>query len=253
MEARYHCPVCLGVKMDKLELGDAEKFALDYCQRCGGVWFDFGEVGKLKKLSSTAFSGKITLSSEHYMMKCHSCLAPLDRNAAECNHCGWKNVIDCPVCVKPMGQTKPRNLHLDYCSKCKGVWFDNIELSEIWNGYLGALAKDATASAKISAHQDGETKSFFVDVLAFNPDLSSFGAKVAIEATKAVVDISVEAISSSPELMGAAVEGAVKLAGAAAEAVANSPELAGTVVEVAADAAGSVFEVIADIISGIFS
>ncbi|MBF0529218.1 MAG: hypothetical protein HQK55_08105, partial [Deltaproteobacteria bacterium] len=101
--------------------------------------------------------------------------------------------------------------------------------------------------------QDGETRSFFVDVLAFNPDLSSFGAQVAVEAAQTAYNISIEAVASSPELMGAAVEGAIKLAGATVEAAANSPELAGAVVEVAADVAGSVFEGIADIISGIFS
>ncbi|MBF0529217.1 MAG: zf-TFIIB domain-containing protein, partial [Deltaproteobacteria bacterium] len=143
MEARYDCPVCLGAKMDKLKLGEKDQLTLDYCQRCGGIWFDFGEVGKLSSLPSTAMTGKVTLTPDHYLMQCHSCHAPLDRNASKCDQCGWENIIDCPVCQKPMGKTNPRDLHLDYCPSCKGVWFDNIELSEIWNGHLDSVAKEA--------------------------------------------------------------------------------------------------------------
>ena len=44
LEARYPCPVCLGVAMTKTPIGRDGALVLDHCARCGGVWFDAGEL-----------------------------------------------------------------------------------------------------------------------------------------------------------------------------------------------------------------
>ena len=51
-ETRWPCPVCLGVKMEKTVVGKGEggpdSLTLDHCARCGGMWFELGEVQRLE-------------------------------------------------------------------------------------------------------------------------------------------------------------------------------------------------------------
>src|SRR5436853_562362 len=46
LESKMPCPVCLGVTMTKVTLGAGGKNALtlDHCGRCGGIWFDGGDL-----------------------------------------------------------------------------------------------------------------------------------------------------------------------------------------------------------------
>ncbi len=225
VESRYDCPVCLGSKLDKLQLGHARHLMLDVCRRCGGIWFDHGEVNRLRGLYPTHLCEKIVLNPSAFKMRCHACHGLTDRNASCCGICGWKNIIDCPVCLKPMTVTTDSDFHLDYCKTCKGVWFDNIELSEIWNGRLDTLAHKHQSEAKGAAN---DTAAFFIDILAFDPGFAIYGVDTAIEAGQLAVESSVTIVSNVPEVAGAAVEGTCELA-------------------------GSVFEVIAEIIGGVFS
>ena len=39
-ESKLHCPKCLG----SLETHTFQGFALDRCQKCGGIWMDQGEL-----------------------------------------------------------------------------------------------------------------------------------------------------------------------------------------------------------------
>ena len=55
LEARYPCPVCLGVQMVKTPVrptrrGQSGGVLLDHCERCGGVWFEAGEVQQMRQL-----------------------------------------------------------------------------------------------------------------------------------------------------------------------------------------------------------
>lgn len=48
LETRWPCPVCVGVLMDKKHVDKrAGSVTVDYCSRCGGLWFDRGEIAHL--------------------------------------------------------------------------------------------------------------------------------------------------------------------------------------------------------------
>lgn len=139
-ELRYPCPVCLGVQLEKLALGAEPKLVLDYCQRCGGIWFDEGEVRRLRGLNPKALWAKVALRDAAYRMKCHNCHASMGRNDSRCGACGWTNTLDCPVCAKYLETVEHGGLRLDVCRRCRGAWFDSVELSRIWNRSVDALA-----------------------------------------------------------------------------------------------------------------
>ena len=220
IEGRYDCPVCLGTKMHKVKIGINNTLILDLCRRCGGIWFDFGEIQQLRNLRSNVLFEKIELNKETFKMQCHSCHSLMGRNASKCYECGWQNIIECPICSKDMKVETIRNLHLDYCQACKGVWFDNIELAEIWNEKLDIHAEHHFSSSKNNSNRS-DAASFFIDVLSYCPDLTVYGAEASVEAGKAVVEASANIISNSPEVAGAVVEGMGELSAAVFEAIAE--------------------------------
>lgn len=226
-EARYPCPVCLGLPMEKLRFVNpqqGQELVLDACKRCGGIWFDAGEVQLLAQIHPQVAQRQIALNPAAVHMKCHQCMAVMDRDADTCGQCGWKNLLDCPVCQKAMAVSRVDDLKLDYCKSCKGIWFDNLELSNIWNRRLEQLAR---RQRRFDADDAGD---LFLDVLIFAPDLAFYGAHALAET-----------VYHAPELAAGAVE-----------ALANLPETAGNVVEGVGDLAGGIFEAIGAIISAIF-
>ncbi len=80
---RSNCPVCLGAKMYKLKLETKGDLLLDFCKRCGGIWFDYGEVKQLRSLGSKILFNKIVINKSAHRMQCHSCHTFIDRNATE--------------------------------------------------------------------------------------------------------------------------------------------------------------------------
>lgn len=227
-EARYPCPVCLGLPMEKLRFINAAQkleLILDSCKRCGGIWFDAGEVQLLSQIHPQVAMRKIELRPEAQHMKCHQCMQVMGRNDERCGQCGWHNRLDCPVCVQPMQVSHLEELKLDYCKACQGIWFDNIELSAIWNRRLAELSQ-----RQPGRFDAGDAGDLFLDVLTFSPHLTYLGA----------------------EALGRAVYHAPELAAGAVEALANLPGTAGNVVEGAGELAGGIFEAIGMIIASIF-
>jgi Zn-finger nucleic acid-binding protein len=226
IEPRYPCPVCLGVRLEKTRVGTRGELVLDSCRRCGGIWFELGEVQRLKRLRPQTLWDRLGAREEAFRMQCHACHVPMDRNAAECAACGWTNAIDCPVCQRPMQPQTHAGLRLDTCRTCKGVWFDHSELAAIWSLALAAAqpghSRGRSLATSSAAADDGAAMLFYA--LAYSPDLVLYGARAA----------------------GYAVSGS-------AEVLANAPEAAAGLIGEAGDAAASVFEAILDIVSGLFS
>jgi Zn-finger nucleic acid-binding protein len=226
VEPRYPCPVCLGVRLEKTRVGARGELVLDSCRRCGGIWFELGEVQRLKRFKPQTLWERVGMRDEAFRMQCHGCHTPMDRNAETCAACGWKNAIDCPVCQRAMEPQAHEGLRLDVCRACKGVWFDHVELAAIWNLALAAShrgrPRGASLSAPSAAAEDGAAMLLYT--LAYTPELVVYGARAA----------------------GYAVS-------VSAEALANAPEAAAGLVGDAGDAAASVFEAILDIVSGLFS
>jgi Zn-finger nucleic acid-binding protein len=231
LAARLPCPVCLGVKMDKLRVGTGNRLEIDHCRRCGGVWFEPGEVQRLRGISQQELWRHIGTSSTLSPALCQTCHTPLNRKHDRCSSCGAQNVLDCPDCNQPMSVETYNGLRLDVCRRCQGVWFDHAELEAIW----GAALDQSLQKRKLTRRgQIGDVAEDAGDVLLtslfFAPDLMFYGAYAAGHAVSASAD----AISRMPEAIGAA------------------PEVASAAVEAVGEAAGSVFEAIIEIVTGIF-
>jgi Zn-finger nucleic acid-binding protein len=223
IEARYPCPVCLGATMKKVRLTDrARALVLDYCARCGGVWFELGEVQSLRAHAETSFRSSIAPRTEQFRMPCHSCQAMIDRNADKCPACGWSNRIDCPTCGQKLVPQIHEGLRLDVCNRCKGIWFDHIELEAIWKSALNASSVRAPKRSRGAVGAD-TTADVLASTLFFAPDILFYGAYSA----------------------GMALE-------TGAGALMNAPEAIGGLAEGVGEAAASTFDSVLEIISGIF-
>jgi len=239
LETRYPCPVCLGVKLEKVQLVTTASagpsgpdlnpqqansqagprtsvLVLDHCARCGGVWFDAGEVRRIRECDATALWSAIARRDGVHSMLCHGCKSPLPRSETKCQACGWTVALDCPICSGPMRIDDHDEFRLDYCPHDKGVWFDHDELTGIWKMKAQAVAKRRHSGAVAA---DGLS-----DVL-FDPYLLYFGADAAIHVASAAG----HAVASG---------GVVHALGDAAEAV--------------GEVASAIFEAVAEIIGGIF-
>ena len=227
---RLPCPVCLGVVMEKIPIGtEAAVVEIDHCRRCGGAWLEYGEVARLRAHPAAALWGRIARRDEEAATPCHDCHAPFARGLPACPVCGWRNLLDCPACDRPMVRESREGLHLDVCRACKGVWFDHHELDVVWSQQAALALGRRPAAAPLA--RTGETAGdVLLDVLWFAPDLAVYGAIGAAHAASGIA----QAATHLPELAGAA------------------PEVAIGAVEAASEAAGGVFDVIVGILEGIF-
>ena len=111
-------------------------------------------------------------------------------------------------------------MRLDYCTHCRGVWFDHDELTGIWKIEAGALVKRRGSRAV-----DAAGDIVLLDVLLFDPFVMYYG-----------------------------IHAAGQVAGSASEALAGAGafEAVGEVAGAAGEVASSLFETIVEIIGGIF-
>ena len=235
-EPRYPCPVCLGPRLEKTRIGPHGELVLDSCDRCGGIWFELGEVRRLARHRPQALWDRLARRDEPFRMQCHSCHAPMDRNAPACPACEWRNAIDCPVCDRRMHAEVHDGLRLDVCHHCKGVWFDHVELEALWNLALERTTRRRSATGLASAPGRGlddatDGAATLVYALAYSPDLVIYGAYAAGYA----VEASAEALASAPEAVAGLAAGGIEAASGVGEA------------------AASVFETVLEIIGGLFS
>lgn len=146
---RLNCPVCDGEQLQKICPTEEVELFLDYCDRCGGMWFESGEVRQLRYCPPEALSGLISMKKQLYAVACPKCEHPMTRNSAKCGSCGRENLIECPGCGSALERVQGEGFTVDVCQDCRGVWFDNIDLSAVWN--LQFQGKDGDG--------DGGTKS----------------------------------------------------------------------------------------------
>jgi Zn-finger nucleic acid-binding protein len=208
--------------MDKTVVG-AERTRLDHCRRCGGVWFQLGEVQQVRRETADLLWNRIPKRESIVRAACHSCHTLYDRTQDRCPACGSVATFRCPECDRRMERVQRGEHAFDVCRKCKGVWFDHHEIAAIWTiGLATSLANRPVATAGVPENEHGS--SLLLDAFLFAPDLAFVPVHIA---------------------------GTV--ASAAIEAAGHAPETIGVAVEVVGDAAGSVFGAIVEIIAGIFS
>jgi Zn-finger nucleic acid-binding protein len=178
------------------------------------VWFDHGEVQRLRKYEPEELWQQIAQMEGIHSMQCHGCTTPMKRGVQRCESCGWEVQLDCPSCGAAMQSAEHDGVQLDVCRSCKGVWFDRHELAEIWRmEFSQAMQRRRGGDAAYAS-------AVLVDVLAYDPFLMFYGAHAA---------------------------GHVLAAGA--QAATHLPEIASA----AGEAASSVFETIVELIASIFN
>ena len=159
-ETRLPCPVCL-VMMDKAQVkGRGGFLTLDHCGRCGGVWFERGEVQQLALRTPADLWAVVSPRADVPKPPCQNCQTPLDRDAEKCAACGRTNLIDCPACDQRMARRMVNGLAIDICDRCHGVWFDNKELTAVWK-----LSVDAALARRRGPSAMGEAAAAGGDVL----------------------------------------------------------------------------------------
>ncbi|MDD5495217.1 MAG: zf-TFIIB domain-containing protein [Dehalococcoidia bacterium] len=107
------CPVC---KISALVI-EYERIELDYCSRCGGVWFDEGELELLLDAVEQGAARKYVADTAA-------------RSPAETEEKARK----CPICNRPMKKTligENGGVMVDSCEDGHGLWFDGGELNRL--------------------------------------------------------------------------------------------------------------------------
>ncbi len=228
-EARWPCPVCLGATMEKVQV--SETLVLDVCMRCNGVWFDAGEVAQLARCKPAAFWALIGRREEIARVPCHSCQAIVPRDQDRCPACGKEQVFGCPRCEEPMRKVKSGDIVLDVCPRCRGVWFDNQELTTVWDRHR---EQRGWRPAQVDM---GAVGAHLFDVAAYDP----FLAIDAVEFAGQAAAVGAEAVASA----------APGLLAGLASLLADAPEALAGVADGLGDLASAAFDAIVDIISGL--
>ena len=228
---RLPCPVCLGVAMEKVMVGNTPQVEVDLCRRCGGIWLERGEVQQLRNHPHRTSVVRLDIGAPPQLGQCHNCHAPLNRDAGQCPACGHANVLDCPHCARGMQVIWRGPLRLDICTHCQGTWFDRHELEALWGPQFDLALHRRNLERRDSLIGGGDGADLVLHALYYSPDLMMLGGAAIGEVAESTLSV----MAQFPE------------------AIASSPEAATTVIEVIIDAAGNVFEVVVEIVAGIFS
>lgn len=101
------CPRC-NVDLKPSDVGEYGFTIIDVCPKCGGAWFDKGEVDRLDESIWTDVE-KVDFDKVTY---------------------SFQNLI-CPKCnneLEPLSPKNAKGLIFDRCSLCEGFWLDKGEL-----------------------------------------------------------------------------------------------------------------------------
>lgn len=109
------CPKCKEASLLPLELGD---ILLDRCEKCAGIWFDFGELEAVVGVGGSARLERLEGHEE------------AGGFGGPCPRCGVE--MD-PV---EASEDPARPVPVDRCPSCIGLWLDRKRLKNIEDGRL---------------------------------------------------------------------------------------------------------------------
>jgi Zn-finger nucleic acid-binding protein len=134
------CVKCTSI-LDKSMVGDVE---VDLCPKCGGLWLDYGEVAKLAVLPDAEVKP----------------LKALLQGASGPPPVPTDTKIPCPACPGQLKEVVLGKIHVDYCTKCKGLFLDKGELEGAVEAVRpkakAAASKVVALAAKAAAEDAGE-------------------------------------------------------------------------------------------------
>lgn len=149
-----NCPNC---KTHKLTSMKFERVSVDVCQNgCGGVWFDQFEFKKVDEKAEqdgdliANLTVKVTTSTQHPPRPCPKCSG---------------------VTMMKRFESVKRQVEIDECAKCAGIWLDAGELKTIRSQFSTEAERTKAAEA------------FFQDV--FSKDLAAYRGQSAENRQKA--------------------------------------------------------------------
>jgi Zn-finger nucleic acid-binding protein len=124
---RLTCVKCTSV-LDRTRIDDVE---VDHCPRCGGLWLDHGETERIaKKMAADVDRLKRLLAARPGP-------PPIPTELA----------VHCPACTGDLRELPLGGIHIDYCTRCKGVFLDRGEL----DATLAALGDQKITLAQLFA------------------------------------------------------------------------------------------------------
>jgi Zn-finger nucleic acid-binding protein len=213
LENRVPCPVCLAGKMLRTPVGPRNKLVIDHCARCGGVWFDAGEVAALREAGPEALLSRIAPRPGVHRSRCLHCDAMVPRDEDACPACGAAARLDCPRCDAPMRVARAGELRLDTCDRCRGVWFDHHEIREVWRlGALQVAGRRAVGTRGTGGEGVGtRTLALGAEGALYAPDLAFLGLDAAAHAAAAGASAAASGIGPALEAAGEVAQAAFEL------------------------------------------
>jgi len=113
-----NCPVC----NKALKTLEYEKQEVDLCPKCGGIWFDKGEL--LAALNNLTNRNPVSLQTFNEARR----NKPVDSDQFQ------KFIRKCPVCSVDMdlrNYSYDSNIFIDACPQCDGIWTDKGEMQAV--------------------------------------------------------------------------------------------------------------------------
>lgn len=105
-----------GAELATVRIGDVE---VDKCHHCDGLWFDQGELDRVRKLDRTDVEQRL---EQQY-------------GSPEVAAGEVQGYMRCPRCkdgrLQAITYTYGKQVRIDRCNECLGVWVDNDELDAI--------------------------------------------------------------------------------------------------------------------------
>jgi Zn-finger nucleic acid-binding protein len=117
------CPKCVG-KLEEVKIGEKKPLVIDRCFACGGLWFDKDELAIAinKEILDTE---EFALEEEPIKDNKLKSEVDLDKKQATCPRCkGNKIMVKIP-------SRRNKNVIMDYCESCQGIWLDASEYKKI--------------------------------------------------------------------------------------------------------------------------
>ena len=115
-----HCPKCIGNLQDDF----IEKYSVDVCYVCKGIWFDQDELVKIIKQDSqdTTFNSDIGHPDYDPPKEIKDLIKGFNDKIGQCPRCIGTTMVK--KCYK-------HGVTVDICPKCQGIWLDGGEIFQL--------------------------------------------------------------------------------------------------------------------------